>query len=98
MKNTPFSLKGPYRVVKFGKLFRIIKENGVLLPIPPIPRQSQVLIVCKLVDECFLDGQKSREGLRKALVSISRNTCCEPCQEAKLVALHALKDDGQGAA
>jgi hypothetical protein len=41
-------------------------------------------------------GRASRDGLRKALISISRNTCCEQCQQAKLVALAALEADGEG--
>lgn len=33
------------------------------------------------------------EKYREALESISKNTCCEPCQEAKNVAREALKDN-----
>ena len=32
------------------------------------------------------------ERLRDVLESIAANTCCEPCQEAKLVAKAALKE------
>lgn len=43
----------------------------------------------------FEAGKSSRDGLREALISISRNTCCEQCQQAKLVALAALEADGE---
>ena len=33
------------------------------------------------------------ERLRAALESIANNTCCDPCQEAKLVAKAALEQD-----
>jgi len=42
----------------------------------------------------FLGMDKLKEEnarLREALESISKNTCCEPCQEAKKVAINALK-------
>lgn len=41
----------------------------------------------------YAAGRASREGLREALESISRNTCCELCQQAKLVALAALESE-----
>lgn len=45
--------------------------------------------------EGFKAGRSSSDGLREALISISRNTCCEQCQQAKLVALAALEADGE---
>ena len=33
--------------------------------------------------------------LREALESISKNSCCETCQQAKLVALEALRGSGE---
>lgn len=55
----------------------------------------------ELINRAHEDGVKvgrasRRDGLRKALISIYRNTCCEQCQQAKLVALAALEADGEG--
>ncbi len=49
-----------------------------------------------VLNEAYENGRASRGGLREALISISRNTCCEQCQQAKLVALAALEADGEG--
>lgn len=42
--------------------------------------------------ECELNKklQEENKTMREALESISKNSCCEPCQEAKLVAREAL--------
>jgi hypothetical protein len=37
--------------------------------------------------------KKENARLREALESISKNTCCEPCQEAKIVANKALEGE-----
>lgn len=44
------------------------------------------------VTERDYERQKNQK-LRDALVSISKNTCCDTCQEAALVAKQALEDE-----
>lgn len=39
----------------------------------------------------YCQAETQRRGYRSALISISRNTCCDGCQEAALVAREALK-------
>jgi len=54
--------------------------------------------IASMVEENYWsneDHKKKNETiatLREALESISKNACCEPCQEAKLVARSALKE------
>jgi tRNA(Phe) wybutosine-synthesizing methylase Tyw3 len=43
----------------------------------------------------LLESRAENQRLREALQSIANNTCCEPCQEAKLVAKAALLEVGK---
>jgi formylmethanofuran dehydrogenase subunit E len=45
-----------------------------------------------LHEQLFVLTEAKIERLRKALQSISNNTCCDNCQEAALVARAALKE------
>lgn len=38
-----------------------------------------------------LDAEQLLRRYREGLESIARNSCCDSCQEAKLVALHTLE-------
>jgi hypothetical protein len=40
--------------------------------------------------------KKENATMREALVSIGKNTCCDSCQEAKLVATKALNELEKG--
>jgi len=44
-------------------------------------------------DGMMKEAEAKIERLRAALESIANNTCCDPCQEAKLVAKAALEQD-----
>lgn len=44
-----------------------------------------------LIAKKYAKLKKEITRLREALESISKNTCCEPCQEAKKVAINALE-------
>jgi hypothetical protein len=55
--------------------------------------REDALISARILNVAYAAGRASRDGLKKALESISRNTCCEPCQQAKLVALAAMKSE-----
>ena len=46
--------------------------------------------VCPLCEITRLQAENER--LREALQSIAKNTCCDRCQEAALVAKEALQD------
>jgi len=59
------------------------KDNGYVLRDPPSPSR-EMWLMNQAADEI--------ERLRGGLKSISKNTCCEGCQEAKLVALATLGD------
>ena len=51
-------------------------------------------IFCKIKEQ-LEKLQESNRIMKDALESISKNGCCEPCQEAKLVAISALKKVGE---
>lgn len=50
---------------------------------------SQIVLYNKTQD--IINLQLQNEIMKRSLISISNNTCCENCQEAKLVAKAALK-------
>ena len=52
-------------------------------------------VYIKLADmaDAYLDLYDEVQRLRAVLESIAKNTCCEGCQEAALVARAALKGD-----
>lgn len=53
-------------------------------------RLYEMLFDAKTASEAM---SKRVEKFERALKSIAANTCCEPCQEAKLVALAAMKSE-----
>ena len=50
----------------------------------------------EMIGSAYRDGQRDMrekaKGLEEALESISKNTCCDTCQEAKLVSEKALSE------
>jgi hypothetical protein len=54
-------------------------------------KNSQIKKEEKRIIAKLQDLQQENARLREALESISKNTCCEPCQEAKKVAKKALE-------
>jgi hypothetical protein len=53
--------------------------------------ENQLQILLQFKRDEVKELHKENARLREALESISKNTCCKPCQEAKKVALQALK-------
>lgn len=54
-------------------------------------KQNDTRAYCKVLDLEILSDD--RERYKMALESIAKNSCCDTCQEAKLVAINALKDN-----
>lgn len=57
--------------------------------------EQQMKIIADAVNEIMRQTLADRdeiERLRKALQSIAKNTCCDTCQEAAMVARKALKE------
>lgn len=85
---------------KQGTQFGAVCEHGSLQRQCYICQLESELVKVKLdlaeLDRITSETQTKliaeRNHYREALISISKNSCCDKCQEAKLVARQALAD------